>query len=201
MYKADFLARLRAALQGLPPDDIEERIRFYSEAIDDRIEDGLSEYDAVKAIGTVEAVANQILSETPITRLVKQKMRPKRSLAAWEIVLITLGSPVWLPLLIATVAVVLSVYVSLWAIALSLWAVVIADAASAIAAVGTALSAFLEGNTAAALLSVGLACLAAGSAILLHFATVAATKGLVRLIMLFTMWMKRRLVRKERELC
>lgn len=200
MYKADFLARLRASLCGLPLDDVEERIRFYSEAIDDRVEDGLSEYEAVNAIGTVEEIADQILSETPITRLVSQKMRPKRALTAWEIVLIAVGSPVWLPLLITAFAVVFSVYVSLWAVAFALWAVVIADAAAAIGAVGTALSAFLEGNAAAGLLSLGLACLAAGSAILLHFATVAATKGLVRVMMLLTMWMKRRLVRKEQTL-
>lgn len=200
MYKADFLARLQASLCGLPPDDVEERIRFYSEAIDDRIEDGLSEYEAVKAIGTVEDVTDQILSETPITRLVTQKMRPKRALAAWEIVLIAVGSPVWVPLLIAAFAVVFSVYVSLWAVAFALWAVVIADAAAAIGAVGSALSAFLEGNVALGLLGLGLACLAAGSAILLHFATVAATKGLARVMVLFTMWLKRCLVRKEQAL-
>ena len=39
MTKQEFLAELRRGLSGLPQNDIEERLNFYSEMIDDRMEE------------------------------------------------------------------------------------------------------------------------------------------------------------------
>ena len=50
MNKQEFLAQLRKQLSGLPLKDAEDRITFYSEMIDDRMEEGLSEPEAVSAI-------------------------------------------------------------------------------------------------------------------------------------------------------
>ena len=47
MRKQEFLTELRKGLSGLPQDDIEERLSFYSEMIDDQIEEGLAEEEAV----------------------------------------------------------------------------------------------------------------------------------------------------------
>ena len=58
-------------------------------------------------------------------------MRPKRQLQAWEIVLLALGSPVWLSLGLAALAVVLSLYVVVWSLDVSLWAVFAALGAGA----------------------------------------------------------------------
>ena len=63
MNKEEFLNALRSALAGLPQEDIEERLAFYSESIDDRVEDGLTEEEAVEAIGTVAEVRDQIMAE------------------------------------------------------------------------------------------------------------------------------------------
>ena len=43
MTKKEFLSGLRKKLSGLPQEDSEERLNFYSEIIDDRVEEGLSE--------------------------------------------------------------------------------------------------------------------------------------------------------------
>ena len=55
MNKQEFLSRLRKQLRGL--EDREERVTFYSEMIDDRMEDGLSEEEAVAAVGSLENFA------------------------------------------------------------------------------------------------------------------------------------------------
>ena len=47
MTKQDFLCALQKRLSGLPMRELEERLGFYGEMIDDRMEDGLSEADAV----------------------------------------------------------------------------------------------------------------------------------------------------------
>ena len=78
MTKQEFLASLREGLRGLPPADIEERIAFYDEVIDDRMEEGLTEAEALGEIGTVESVIDQIAAETPLVRLVKEKVRSER---------------------------------------------------------------------------------------------------------------------------
>ena len=98
MGKAEFMETLRKRLAGLPQAEIEERLAFYNEMIDDRIEDGLTEEEAVAEVGPVEDVVNQIMSEIPLTALVREKVRPKRTLRVWEIILLVLGSPIWLSL-------------------------------------------------------------------------------------------------------
>lgn len=122
MTKYSFLEKLQGKLQDLPKREVEERINFYSEMIDDRMEEGLSEEEAVTAVGTVEEIAFQISEELRLGNPPKMK-KAKRKLRAWEIVLLVLGSPLWVALLLAVFAVVISLYAVLWSVNLCLWAV------------------------------------------------------------------------------
>ena len=69
MNKQEFLSLLAQELSGLPGKDVTDRLAFYDEMIDDRIEEGLSEEDAVDEMGPVDEVAAQILEEIPLSRL------------------------------------------------------------------------------------------------------------------------------------
>ena len=73
-------------LSFLPWEEAEERIDFYSEMISDQMEEGLSEEEAVAKIGSVEDIVSQILSDIPLSKLVKEKIKPKRKMGAWEII-------------------------------------------------------------------------------------------------------------------
>lgn len=66
MLRNLFLSELRNRLFGLPGEEIEERLSFYNEMINDRMEEGLSEEEAVAAIGPVEEIAEQIMSTAPV---------------------------------------------------------------------------------------------------------------------------------------
>lgn len=123
MTKQAFLSRLEKGLSGLPREEAAARAAFYSEIIDDRMEEGLSEEDAVAGVGPVDKIAAQIIEETPFSTLAKQKIRPKRPMSAWEIILLILGSPLWLSLLIALFAVVLAVFAVIWTVVLVFWIV------------------------------------------------------------------------------
>ena len=79
MNKHEFLQKLEALLAGLSTKEKEEQLTFYREMIEDRIEDGLSEEEAVQAIGSAEAIAAQILSEASFV-----PGKPKRRLKGWE---------------------------------------------------------------------------------------------------------------------
>ncbi len=180
MNREQFFAALRERLAGLPEEDVTSSLEYYGEMIDDRIEDGVPEEVAVGAVGSVDEIAEQILMDTPMTKLVKARMKPKRALKAWEIVLIVLGSPVWLPLLIAAAAVVLAVYITLWAIIVSLYAVVLSVAVAAIACLigGFVLTPV---RLSGILLGVGAALVCAGLAILLFFGCTALAKCIIKL--------------------
>ena len=59
MSKQDFLTELRKGLSGLSRDEIEERLTFYSEMILYRMEEGLSEEDAISEIGSVDEIVSR----------------------------------------------------------------------------------------------------------------------------------------------
>ena len=50
MHKQEFLNALRSRLKGLPREDVEERLAFWGEMIDDRIEDFKDEWKEILAI-------------------------------------------------------------------------------------------------------------------------------------------------------
>ena len=91
MTKNEFLTELRVALAGLPEEDIEKSLEYYSEMIDDRVEDGLPEGEAVADLGSIEDIRKQILKDIPITKIIKEKVKPKRSFGGWEIAVIIIG--------------------------------------------------------------------------------------------------------------
>ncbi len=181
MNKDQFLEELRKKLSGLPQEDIDERVAFYSEMIDDRMEECITEEEAVASLGTVDSVVEQIMSEIPLTKLVKQKVKPKGKMKAWEVVLLVLGAPVWIPLIIAALAIALSVYIVIWAVVISVYAVnlsVAAGAASGLAGIFIYLKA---GNPAGMLFSFGAAIALAGLTILLFFVCKWITKAVIKL--------------------
>ena len=197
MNKQEFLARLRKGLAGLPHSDIEERLAFYSEMIDDRMEEGLSEEDAVAAVGPVESLVALIIAETPFVKIAKERARPKKRLSTGEIALLALGSPIWLSLAIAAGAVILSLYAVLWSVIISLWAVFVTFICCGFGgiAAGIAIACIGNGLTGIAILGAGLICL--GLSVFTFYGCKAATKGTAVLAKKFTAWIKRCFVNKE----
>ena len=110
MTKTEFLDELRSRLSGLPQSDLDERLLYFREMIDDRMEDGLTEEEAVSDIGSVDEIVDHIMEETPLSKLVRENAKRTRALKAWEILLLVLGAPLWLSLILAAIAVCLSLY-------------------------------------------------------------------------------------------
>ena len=181
MTKQEFLAALKDGLSGLPQGDVDERLAFYSEMIDDRVEEGLTEQDAVANIGPIDEIVAQIVADIPLARLVKEKMKPKRALNGWEIALIILGFPLWFPLLIAAGVVLLSVYVVIWSVVLSLWSVELSLVLCAPAGLILAAVYAAHGYSLPALAMVGAALVSAGLAVFMYYGCKWVTVGMARL--------------------
>lgn len=197
MNKQQFLEELKNKLSGLPQSEVEERIVFYSEMIDDRTEEGLSEEDAVSQVGSVDDVASQIINEIPLTKIVKEKIKPKRKLRVWEIVLLIAGSPIWVSLLIAAAAVAISIYASVWAVLISLWATALSVGVTAICAVLLSVVMIAYGNVPGGLALLGSGIFCAGLTIFLTIGCIAATKGILILTKKAALGIKSLFIRKD----
>ena len=108
MTKEDFLILLKENLSDLPEAEADKAIAFYNESIDDRIEDGLSEEEAVSSLGKMEEVIEGIRSNLPLAVLIGKRVKESHNKAdnktLW-MVLAVCGFPLWLPLAIAFAAV------------------------------------------------------------------------------------------------
>lgn len=197
MSKEEFLAAISARLNGLPQSDMDKTLEFYSEMIDDRVEEGMSEEDAVAAIGSVDEVVSQTLGEVSLSALVREKMKPTRALRTWEIVLLILGSPVWLPLLFAGVMVFLSLYLVVWSLIVSLYAIDFSFAVCFLAGLFGFGYQLLHGEILQALFLFGAGIACGGIAILLFFAFRQITVALLRGSKSFILWVKSCFLRKE----
>ena len=197
MTKVRFLLSLHDRLSGLPQDDVEERLSFYSEMIEDRIEEGVSEEQAVAELGSVDEVAAQIVADIPLSKIARAKIKPKRRMKAWEIMLLVLGSPVWLSLLIAAAAVLFALYVVIWAVVVSLWAVFVSLAAAAAIGVPVCIVFALSGRGAAGLAMLGAGIVCAGLAIFLFYGCLAAGKGTLLLTKKIVRGTKNSMIKRE----
>lgn len=189
MTKLDFILALNERLAGLPREEVRERISFYAEMIEDRMEEGLSEEEAVAAVGSVEEIARQIASEIAPA---PPQAKPDRRMKTWEIILLAVGAPIWLSLLIAAFAVVFSLYVTLWAVVISLWAVPVSLAACGLAGVIFGIGFALTGKGAAAMAMLGAGLLCGGLAVFGFWGCAAAAKGAALLTRSAARWVKNR---------
>ena len=89
MTKQLFLNELAAALHSLPREERYRTLGYYDELIDDRMEDGQSEEDAVASLGEPQQVAREILGEEEPAPSTSKGRR------VWLIVLLVLGFPLW----------------------------------------------------------------------------------------------------------
>ncbi|MBQ2971771.1 MAG: DUF1700 domain-containing protein [Ruminococcus sp.] len=179
MNQCEFICELNRRLSGLPEEDINKSIDYYCELIDDYIEDGKSEEEAVAALGDIDDIVNQIYTDTPLSKIVKAKVKPNRALRAWEIILIVLGSPIWLSIMIAVLAVVFSVYIVLWSVVISLYSVVLSVAVTSLVLFIGILVSVLKGLFLNAVIFLALTLVLAGLTILLFVGTNYFAKAMI----------------------
>ena len=196
MNREQFLKEVGARLKGLPREDVARSLEYYNEMIADHIENGLSEEEAVAAMGSIDDVVSQILSEIPLKKIVKEKTRPKKGLRAWEIVLLILGFPVWGSILIAVLAVFFAVYIVLWAVVIVLYAVDFALAASGTACTAGGIVILALGGGAKGIVVFGAGLVFSGVAILFFFPCKYAAIGAAKLGKLMVLGIKRMFVGK-----
>ena len=201
MNKLEFINGLGGRLDPIPREEIQTLLDYSVEALNDRMEDGMTEEEAIESFGDLDQLAADILVEqgylappaAPVPELTEEEKQtelpdilpgaePKKKLPWWAIVLLVIGSPVWLSVGIAAAAVALSVYIVILALLFSLWCIAISFTVSGVAgAVLSFLVPFSPDTFAIRLLSCGACLVLAGVGVLLLPACRAADAGFARL--------------------
>lgn len=178
MNKETFLNNLRESLKQYSSEETEKSIDYYSEIIDDRVEDGMNEEDVVASFGSVDDIANKIIDELSLSTLVKCKAKDK-SIPNWAIVLLVIGAPLWFSLAMAAFAIVFAIFVVIWSVSIAFWSVMLALAVATIATIFVAIV-FCFGHSLLSIVGFfGAAVLLAGLTIFSFLVAFYITKGIV----------------------
>ena len=209
MTKEQFLTELQNRLSFLPSSEVAPFISYYREMIEDRMEEGMSERDAVAGLGDIGRIVEVIQYEMPVTSLVVSSVREKtheakaRAESRWPawgkglvIALLILGSPIWLSLLLAGGGVLVGLLAVKIAIIVAAVAVVLALAVASLAAlVFGCVMLFREPAAGVALIGAGL--IGCGVTILAYLLAVIVIKGIIQLVKLLFRWIKGLFIKKE----
>ena len=193
MNKQEFLSELERALGKLPHAEVEQALAFYDEAISDRMEDGLSEAEAVADLGPIDEITAQIAAETPpIPRAIARANTGSRTL---NIVLLAAFSPIWIPIVLALAAATLAVYVAIWAVIAALWAVDAVLVLMPFAGLAALTSTLGGGMPLPGVFVFGLSLVSSGFGLVAFFAVLWASKLLFRATRSFARWIASLFVR------
>ena len=184
MNRTEYVSELGRCLSKLSSADARKYIDFCNEIIDDRIEEGLTEEEALSALGTPKEFAEQILSEYGVETK-KKKNEDRRKLKSWEIILLSVGSPIWVSLGLALLAVILSLYIVLWCVDICLWAADLCFAACGFAGIAGGIALISTGHFPQGLFLVGCGFICVGLGIFWFFLCHMATKYSAKLTAYF----------------
>ena len=197
MTRDEFKSQLSSAMRNIPDDEVRKTLDYYDEMIDDRIEDGMTETEAIDSLESVSDIASRVAADTPMPVLIQNSVG-RRKISWLTIVLLVLGSVVWLPLALSIFAILLSVYAVMWCVDLVLWCVFGAFALCVPAGiVGAVAAPFTGGGLVGVTGMLAICLLCAGFGILMFFAAYYCMKGIVGLTKAFFRWIKSLFVHKN----
>lgn len=126
MVRKKFDKKLRKSLKGLSRQERQEVIDYYNEMIDDSIESGKTEEQAIEELGSPEDLSKKILSENyPVEPISADKgggKKKKSGLKPLWILLIIIGSPLWLGLAIGAAGLIVGLLAGVLGLVVGLFA-------------------------------------------------------------------------------
>lgn len=170
MTKAEFLDELREGLLSLPPEERRKALDFYEEMIQERMDEGMPEHLAVRAVGSVEDAIAACLQEQSFQTVFKHRVQKSREQAGsktlWMILAI-LGAPVWIGFVLGFGGLLFAFVMILLSLVFSLFVFVAAGILSAPLGLAAGIGLIFGGFFLAGLAKIGAGFFYAGLALLL----------------------------------
>ena len=77
MKREVFIESLKIALSDLPEEEIQSSLAYFNEMIDDRIDEGMTEEEAIADMGRVDEIAAKLLWKTrPWSNVLRKSLFP-----------------------------------------------------------------------------------------------------------------------------
>ncbi len=116
----EFLTELKNRIAHLPATEVLRVLSYYSESLEDKLEDGFTEEQAIKSFGSIDEIVKNVEEEVPITLVMKDKVKTKsrgngvnKALIA---IIVVLTFPFWIGILAGAFGIVVGVYAVLWTV-------------------------------------------------------------------------------------
>lgn len=184
MNRTEFLEELHRRLLHLPEAERTKSLEYFDEMIGDRMEDGMSETQAVAALGSMDEIVSGILQDMPFPALLAVQVKSSRDRAKnktlWKVLAIA-GAPLWVPLLLALAVLVLALYIVLFAALISMFALLFAFACAGIFGLISGLITAAMQSLPVGVCICGMALVCGGLALLLFRPILAAARGCIEL--------------------
>lgn len=139
MKKLEFINELEAQLHSMPTEEVRPLLDYYMEIVADRMEDGMTEEEAIDSLGPIPELAEKILAEQPQSEPIptpapipEPAPQKKRRWSASSIVLAIVLSPLWLALLCVLLCVEIFVWATLASLVVSSGAMILGGIAGSI---------------------------------------------------------------------
>ena len=202
MTKSEFLEELKRRLSKLPDYEIEKTVSFYAECIDDRIEEGMTEKEAVSALGSIDDIVNEILIDTPLPSLVQNKIKEShktsKNRTLWMILAIC-GFPFWFMIGLFLLIMILTVYITIWSVIIALFAIVFSFAAGGISGLISGVITCFTKGPAVGFSIIGISMICIGLFLLLIKPLFWICKQLMKLTGVFLRKIKSLFIKKKEE--
>ena len=183
MTKRQFFDALSERLRALPKEELNRTITYYNEIIEDYIEDGMSEAQAVAQLEPVDVIASRILHEEQDGVVAEQLTKQRKKAPVWlVVVLAVVGFPIWFSLLMVGISIVFSVLATLFSIMIALMCIPVGLAGVTVGGICLSPVFLATGNVPKGLVLLGGGLVCAALTLLAIWAVYYLVKGLWHLI-------------------
>lgn len=79
MNRDIFISELRKGLRGVKDEEVERLVSYYNENILDRMEDGMSEEEAVESLGDLETIISEARSAETIPEILHSRINEMKN--------------------------------------------------------------------------------------------------------------------------
>lgn len=170
MNKKEFLNDLDSKLDFLTEEERNKTLNYYSEIIEDRIESGASEEEAVLQMESTEVIAKKLMTENNTQKNTSEKVLDfidklfEKHGYLFVLAIVIFSIPLWTPI----VGVILGLVCTMFLI---LFAMIAFGAIGSVAALGIGIS-FITQSLLSAISALGVSMVCAGFAVLVTIGTV-----------------------------
>lgn len=184
MKKNEFMDILKKKLKNESYEYVCQVVEYYDEIISDRIEDGMSETDAIASLGDIDDILLNMNGDD----IIEMKPRSKKSTAIVGVLLV-LGFPLWGSLLAAGLLLLLSAYIVIWCVPIVTVCLALAGTISFVVGIFGAFPLFMH-SVALGLTQLGLSALFGSMGIIGIILTHAVSKRILGYSKQMTEYMK-----------